>query len=76
MAKIQLRSISHKRTTHWHGLKPYFQLSKTTVHTVFKRDYICQRVDIVTLQLSKSDVREGFDDPPNGCFLEQLHNCK
>jgi len=55
----------------WHGLKPYFQLSKKTVHTGFKRDDICQRVDIVTLQLSKFDVREGFDDRPNGCFLEQ-----
>jgi hypothetical protein len=46
------------------------------VHTGFKRDDIGQRVDIVTLQLSGFDVRERLDDRPNGCFLEQLHNCK
>jgi hypothetical protein len=68
--------ITQKRTMHLHGLKPYHQLSKKIMHTSFKRDDIGQQVDIVTEQLGEFDVRKRFDDCPNGCFLEQLDNCK
>ena len=46
------------------------------MRTGFKRDDIFQRVDIVTAQLSEFDVRKRLDYCPNGCFLEQLDNCK